>query len=94
MLSFNKIKILFEFFKETFLISLGFTLGLFVLLDIGTSFFWGSVFGLLISFFLKETSSNKEYLFYFNRSLSKLQLYGFSLFLNLIITLILIFVFR
>ena len=94
MLSLRKIKVLFEFYKSTLLYSVSIFILFLTFSEVYTSFFWGNILGLSLVLFLKETRKNKDYLFYFNCGLSKIQLYGFSLFINLIVTLILLIVFR
>jgi hypothetical protein len=100
----KKIKILFEFYKSTFLFSLEFFLLLLYFLNINSdstilnltpfAYLYGSIFGLLTVLFIKEVNKNNDYLFYFNSNLSKLQLYGYSLVVNLLISLILRLMFR
>ncbi len=94
MLNYKKIRLLLEFYKSTFLISLGFIIPFLFLITISSAFFFGSVIGLFTIFFLKETSKNQDYLFYMNCNLSKLQLYGFSLLFNIFVTLILRILFK
>lgn len=95
----KKIKFLFEFYKSTFLFSLGFFLLLLYFLNINSdnsaisrsvpfAYLYGSIFGLLTVLFIKEVNKNNDYLFYYNSNLTKLQLYGFSLVVNLLISLI------
>jgi len=101
----KKVKILFEFYKSTLLFNFGFSLLLLYFLNIGSdcrailhsipfTYLFGSFFGLLIVLFLKEINKNNDYLFYFNSNLSKLQLYGFSLIINLLITFFLLLIFK
>jgi len=93
MLKLKRIRLLLEFYKGAFLISLGLIILLLLFTNITFAFFFGSCIGLFITLFLKETNKNKDYLFYMNCNLSKLQLYGFSLLLNLFITLLLLIIF-
>lgn len=94
MLSLRKIKVLFEFYKSTLLFSISFFILFLSFSNPYTSFFWGGMLGLLSILFLKETNKNKDYLFYLNSGLSKIQLYSFSLIVNLIIAMILFLFFR
>jgi len=101
----KKIKGLFEFYKSTFLFNFGFSLLLLYFLNfksdsrailhsIPFAYLLGSLFSLLLTLFLKEINKNRDYLFYFNCNLSKLQLYSFSLIINLVIVFVLLLIFR
>jgi len=90
MFNLRKIKVLFEFYKSTLLYSISIFILFLIFSKPFIAFFWGSIIGLLLVLFLKETNKNNDYLFYFNCGLTKVQLFGFSLILNLIITLIIL----
>jgi len=93
--SYRKLKLLFEFYKSTFIYSLTCFIFFFLTFqDVTSGFFFGSIVGLVIVLLIKETNRNKDYLFYINSNLSKVKLYGFSLFINLFISLILLILFR
>lgn len=91
---YRKLKLLFEFYKSTFVYSLAFFGFFLTIQNASFAFFFGSCIGLLIAFFVKEFNKNNNYLFYINANLSKLKLYSFCLLVNLIISLILLVLFR
>ncbi len=93
MFSLRKIKVLFEFYKSTLPFSISIFLLLLTFSNPFTSFFGGSILGLSMILFLKETNKINDYLFYFNCGLTKVQLYTFSIFLNLLVSLILLIIF-
>ena len=93
MVILKRIALLFEFYKGVLFIGLSFFILLLFITSIASAFLFSSFIGLIIVLFIKETSKNKDYLYYFNCNLSKLHLYGFSILLNFIITFAFVVIF-
>jgi hypothetical protein len=82
----------FDFFKSTVPINLG--VSLFVgyfggLIAFNFSFL---IFGLILSFVLKELRNENDYLFYFNNGISKKQLWMYSWFFSFLSLIVGIFI--
>ncbi|PZX95130.1 hypothetical protein DOS84_00735 [Flavobacterium aquariorum] len=85
---------LFEFFKST--LAINFAVSFFVFLFGGLIAFNYSVltFGFALSLFFKEVNAKNEYVFYFNNTISKIQLWVYSWFFTFVFLAICSFVFN
>ena len=85
---------LFEFFKST--LAVNFAVSFFVFLFGGSIAFNYSVisFGFVLSLLFKEVNAKKEYVFYFNNQISRIQLWLFSWGFTFVFLVISVFVFN
>jgi len=69
---------IFEFFKSTLAINLASSFFVFLFGGLGAFNCSVLTFGFGLSLFFKEVNAKKEYLFYFNNKISKMQLWLYS----------------
>ena len=85
----RKLKLLLEFYKSTLLINI---ILIIISLLAGTdSVFTNLCFiGTLITYIFKEFYRKNEYYFYFNNNVSIIELYGFYVMVNLLISIVIV----
>ena len=84
----RKVLNVFAFFKSTLPISIGVSLFPLFLGGLSSFVLTFLTFGFIVSLSIKEIYNKSNYIFYFNNGLSKLQLWLFSYFMNVIFALV------
>lgn len=90
----RKLENIFEFYKSTLIINLVFCLLPFLFLGLFAFKFTFLTVGYVVSLLVKELNAKNEYLFYYNNTISKLELWAYAWFFNFVSLVFVSFVFN
>lgn len=90
----KKLENVFEFYKSTLAITIALSLLGFVFGGFETFKIILILLGFWISILVKEVNSKNEYLFYHGNGISKLKLLIFSFLMNVVFSILLVFIFN